>query len=267
MPSHPVPPATPPAAGAPLDAPETSISSSTGSGPLSLSGQVVLVTGGGRRVGRAICEELASAGARIVVHYHRSAAEAEALAARLGGDALGADLRSAAATESLFAAIARAHGRLDALVNSAAIFGRTPFAALTDAEWDEQLAANLTAPMRCTRGAVRLGARAVVNLVDIAAWQPWIGYSAYSVAKAGLLQLTRVLARELAPAVRVNAVAPGVVAFAEDLDEATRQRVLGRVPLGRSGEPADVARAVRFLLTEPFLSGVCLPVDGAQGLR
>ncbi|MFO0578530.1 MAG: SDR family oxidoreductase [Polyangia bacterium] len=262
MPSHRAPPAAPAPAAPPTDA-----DAATGPGPLSLAGQVVLVTGGGRRVGRAICEELAAAGARIVVHYHRSAVEAEALAARLGGEALGADLRSAAATEALFAAIATAHGRLDALVNSAAIFGRTPFATLTDAEWDEHLATNLTAPMRCTRSAVRLGARAIVNLVDIAAWQPWIGYGAYSVAKAGLLQLTRVLARELAPTVRVNAVAPGVVAFAEDLDEATRQRVLGRVPLGRSGEPADVARAVRFLLTEPFLSGVCLPVDGAQGLR
>lgn len=231
-----------------------------------LRGSIALITGGARRVGRAICEELARVGCRPIVHFHRSQEGAEELAARLDGIALGADLSSARETQALFREISTRCGRVDLLVNSAAIFKRTPFAAMTDADWDEHLATNLTAPMRCTRLAVGLGARAIVNLVDIAAWQPWREYSAYAVSKAGLLQLTRVLARELAP-VRVNAVAPGVVAFPDEMDDAERQRVLARIPLGRTGEPADVARAVRFLLTEPFLSGVCLPVDGAQGLR
>lgn len=231
-----------------------------------LRGSIALVTGGARRVGRAICEELARVGCTPIVHFHRSQEGAEELAARLGGIALGADLSSARETQALFREISTRCGRVDALVNSAAIFKRTPFAAMTDADWDEHLATNLTAPMRCTRLAVGLGARAIVNMVDIAAWQPWREYSAYAVSKAGLLQLTRVLARELAP-VRVNAVAPGVVTFPDEMDDAERQRVLARIPLGRTGEPADVARAVRFLLTEPFLSGVCLPVDGAQGLR
>jgi pteridine reductase len=133
-------------------------------------------------------------------------------------------------------------------------------------QWDDQLAVNLTAPQRCIRLAIERGATAIVNVVDIAAWQPWREFSAYCVSKAGLLHLTLVLARELAPAVRVNAVAPGTVLFGEDLDEAARARVLARIPMGRAGQPADVARAVRFLLTEPYLTGVCLPVDGGQGV-
>jgi pteridine reductase len=234
-----------------------------------LSGRVAVVTGGGKRVGRAICEELARAGARVAVHYHRSPSDAQALARRLGGGALavGADLRKTGDCVAMFQTIEARAGRIDLLVNNAAIFGRTPFHSLTDEAWDEQLAVNLTAPMRCMRLAVAAGATAIVNLVDIAAWQPWSEYAAYSVAKAGLLHLTRVLSRELAPTVRVNAVAPGTVLFPEDYDASARARVLARVPLGREGQPEDVARAVRFLLAEPYLTGVCLPVDGGQGLR
>lgn len=230
---------------------------------------MAVVTGGGKRVGRAICEELARAGARVAVHYHRSPSDAQALARRLGGGALavGADLRKTGDCVAMFQTIEARAGRIDLLVNNAAIFGRTPFHSLTDEAWDEQLAVNLTAPMRCMRLAVAAGATAIVNLVDIAAWQPWSEYAAYSVAKAGLLHLTRVLSRELAPTVRVNAVAPGTVLFPEDYDASARARVLARVPLGREGQPEDVARAVRFLLAEPYLTGVCLPVDGGQGLR
>jgi pteridine reductase len=121
--------------------------------------------------------------------------------------------------------------------------------------------------MRLMRAAVPAGATAIVNLVDIAAWQPWPNYLAYSTAKAGLLQLTRCLALELAPRVRVNAVAPGTVAFPEDWDETRRARQIARIPLGRSGELSDAARAVRFLLEQDYLTGVCLPVDGGSGLR
>lgn len=239
------------------------------SGPIALAGQVVLVTGGARRVGRAICLTLAEAGARVVVHHHRSESEARELAERLGGGALtvGADLRSAESTRAMFAQIREATGRLDGLVNNAAVFGRTPLRTLTDEEWDEQLLVNLTAPQRCIRHAVALGVRAVVNLVDIAAWQPWAEFSAYAVAKAGLLHLTKVLARELAPAVRVCAVAPGVALFADDAKQHERERVVARIPLGSAGTKEDVARAVRYLLTEPYLTGICIPVDGGQGLR
>jgi pteridine reductase len=241
--------------------------------PRRLVGQLVLVTGGAVRVGRAICEELAHAGAQLAIHYHQSAAAAESLAATLGQGAfaLPCDLRDAAATTALFAAVqARSpSGRIDALVNSAASFSRTPFASLTEQQWQSELALNLTAPQRCSRLAVEAGAHAIVNLVDIAAWQPWPEFSAYCVSKAGLLQLTRVLARELAPRVRVNAVAPGTVLLPDSADPqgSDASRLLARIPLGRIGDPSDVARAVRFLLTEPYLTGVCLPVDGGQGVR
>ena len=242
-------------------------------GPAALDGQVVLVTGGAVRVGRAICRELGRAGARVVVHHNRSADAATALAAELGGGALTvrADLRSADATAAMFRAITAQTGRIDALVNNAATFARTPLRTPSDDEWETawaaQIATNLTAPARCTRHAVAAGARAVVNLIDIAAWQPWREFAAYSAAKAGLLQLTRVLARELAPDVRVNAVAPGIALFPADYDAPSRARMRQRVPLGREGTPEDVARAVRFLLTEPYLTGTCLPVDGGAGLR
>lgn len=238
-------------------------------GGTELAGRLILVTGGGQRVGRTICEELGRAGARLAVHYHRSQSDAETLALRLGRGslALRADLRDTGETVAMFQRLEAMAGRLDMLVNNAAIFSRTPFHSLTDAAWDEQLAVNLTAPQRCIRLAVAAGATAVVNLVDIAAWQPWSEYSAYAVAKAGLLHLTRILARELAPTVRVNAVAPGTVLFPDNYDATAKARVLARVPLGRQGQPGDVARAVRFLLSESYLTGVCLPVDGGQGLR
>ena len=241
----------------------------TAGGGTELAGRLILVTGGAQRVGRSICEELARAGARLAVHYHRSQSDAEGLARHLGQGALavGADLRSTGQTVAMFQTLEARAGRIDMLVNNAAIFRRTPFHSLSEEAWDEHLAVNLTAPQRCIRLAVSAGATAVVNLVDIAAWQPWSEFSAYSVAKAGLLHLTRVLARELAPTVRVNAVAPGTVLFPDGYDLAAQRRVLARVPLGRQGQPHDVARAVRFLLSESYLTGVCLPVDGGQGLR
>jgi pteridine reductase len=121
--------------------------------------------------------------------------------------------------------------------------------------------------MRLCRAAVAAGATCLINIVDVGAWQPWPNYLAYSTSKAGLLHLTRCLALELAPRVRVNAVAPGTVAFPDDWDEERRARQLERIPLGRAGEPADVARAVRFLVENEYLTGVCLPVDGGSGLR
>lgn len=235
-----------------------------------LDGRLALVTGAARRLGRAIAQELSRAGAQVAIHCRRSVAEAEELAAALpGAFVLQADLLDPEQTAAMLrAAQERARsGRVDLLVNNAAGFQRTPFAALDEGAWAAMLDLNLTAPQRCLRLALPLGLRAAVNVVDVAAWQPWIGYAAYGVAKAGLLHLTRVLARELAPAVRVNAVAPGSVLFPEDYDEEARARALLRVPLGRAGSPEDVARAVRFLLAEPYLTGVCLPIDGGQGLR
>ena len=232
---------------------------------MSLSGKTALVTGGARRVGRAIVEELAGAGCRVVIHYNGSAADAEALARTLSGaTTVAADLRDRDAAPRLVAA---SGGALDILVNSAAGYARTPLATMTDDTWDDMLALNLAAPMRLMREASRAGASSIVNLVDVAAWQPWANWSAYATSKAALLHLSRCLAIELAPATRVNCVAPGTVIFPDDWDEARRAQQLEKVPLGRVGSPADVARAVRFLCEEPYLTGACIPVDGGSGLR
>jgi pteridine reductase len=238
---------------------------------MTFAGKLVLVTGGARRVGQAICRELAQGGAQVAIHCHRAKAEAQALCDELGGGAfvLSADLgQTDAAHALLHAAQAQsASGRVDFLVNNAAGFARTPFVTMTEAMWDEQINLNLNAPRRLIQHALPCGLSAVVNIVDVAAWQPWSEYAAYAVAKAGLLHLSRILASELAPAVRVNAVAPGTVLFPSDYDEATKNQILKRIPLGRQGSPEDVARAVSYLLGEPYLTSVCLPVDGGQGLR
>jgi len=232
---------------------------------MSLSGKTALVTGGARRVGRAIVEELARAGCRVVIHYNGSAADAEALARTLSGAiTVAADLRDRDAAPRLVAA---SGGALDILVNSAAGYARTPLSSLSDDAWNDMLALNLAAPMRLMREASRAGASSIVNLVDVAAWQPWANWSAYATSKAALLHLSRCLAIELAPATRVNCVAPGTVIFPDDWDEARRAQQLEKVPLGRVGSPADVARAVRFLCEEPYLTGACIPVDGGSGLR
>ena len=235
---------------------------------MDLSGKTALVTGGARRVGRAIVEELARAGARVAIHHHDSAREADELARTLDGAiVVSADLSDASSPARLVDEVTQRLGSIELLVNSAAGYRRTPLAELTDEHWDAMLALNLSAPMRLIRAAVPAGARAIVNILDVAAWQPWPNYLAYSTAKAGLWHLTRCLALELAPNVRVNAVAPGTVAFPDDWTAERRASQLARIPLARSGAPADVARAVRFLLTEDYLTGVCIPVDGGAGLR
>lgn len=236
--------------------------------PRSLTGQVVVVTGGARRVGQAICEALWSSGAHVVIHHHASHEAAKALGDRLGSRVTlaRADLRDRDQTRAMFADLATQLGRIDGLVNSAAVFEKTPLETLRDEAWDEILAVNLTAPRRCMQLAIEHGAQAIVNIVDLAALAPWRGYAAYGVAKAGLLQLTKIAAKELAGRVRVSAVAPGLVLLPDDVSAQERARLLAKLPNGQPGSPHDVARAVHYLLTEPFVTGVCLPIDGGQSL-
>lgn len=238
---------------------------------------VVLVTGAARRIGAAIARTLHAAGWRVLIHCRRSLAEGEALAAALNSQRAGsAAVIAAELTDfpALPAFAEQAHhrfGRLDALVNNASAYFATPFAELDEAGLESLLAANFKAPLLLTRACLpQFAPRAqVVNVLDTLARRARPGFIAYNCAKAALWAATETLAAELAPAVRVNAVAPGHVLWAEStqLDERQRTAELSRVPLRRLGDPVEIACAVRFLLSPEagYLNGAVLPVDG--GLR
>lgn len=241
-----------------------------------LTGRVALVTGGARRLGAAIVRELHGGGMRVLIHYRRSADAAASLLAELDaarpGDAelAAADLADPAAPAALVRAAVERFGRLDLLVNNASVFYPTPLSGLTRESWRETLAANLEAPVFLAQAAAPVLAEyggAIVNVTD-AGLVPAPGrYAAYVAAKAGLAALTGAFARELAPAVRVNAVAPGAILWPEpEPDAADKERVLASIPLGRLGAVADVARTVAWLAGEPYLTGVTLPVDGGRSV-
>jgi pteridine reductase len=242
---------------------------------LPLADQVVLVTGAARRVGAVIAAAFHAEGARVAVHYRQSRAQAEALVARLEGlrpgsaRAFAADLGDAAACAALPAAVVRAFGRLDVLVNNASTFYPTPVGAITPGQFDDLVGSNLRAPLFLTQAAApELARRAglVLNIADIHGLRPLRGHAVYSAAKAGLIMLTRSLARELGPAIRVNAVAPGPVLWPEQgVDAALRERIVERTALKRAGTPEDVARAAIFFATDaPFVTGEVLAVDGGR---
>jgi NAD(P)-dependent dehydrogenase (short-subunit alcohol dehydrogenase family) len=232
---------------------------------------VALVTGGAARLGRAIALELARAGADVAIGYRTSAraaratvAELEALGAR--AVALRADLARPAEASALVARAARALGRLDVLVNNAAVFSRTPFARVTPAQFDHVLAVNLRGAFFCAQAAARqMGSRGgrIVNLADVGAVRAWPAYLPYGISKAGVVMLTRGLAAALAPRIQVNAVAPGLILPPESMSPAALRRLRRRIPMGREGDPADVAAAVRFFATCPrYITGQVLFVDG-----
>ena len=240
--------------------------------PHELAGRVALVTGAGVRVGRAIAEELARGGAAVAVHFARSEQGARATVRAieaLGGRtrAFPADLRQDGMAGALVRAVVAWAGRLDVLVCSAAAFDRRPFEKIDATAWRDMLALNLEAPFRLAQAAaapLRKRRGVIVNILDVAAFQAWKGYAHYAAAKAGLAMLTRVLALELAPRVRVCAVAPGTVAFPSTYPANTRRRVVSKIPLGRVGTPADVARAVRFLCSASYVTGSVIAVDGGR---
>ena len=240
------------------------------------TGRVALVTGAGRRLGRAMALALAEDGADVLVHHHTSGSEAADVVSSIRGMgrravAVAADGRIEGDVERVFATLDDAFGRLDLLVNSASVFRRRPWPELEPPEWEDQLDTNLHAPFRFARHAApRLrasGAGLIVNLVDASGMRPWKHYLAHSVAKAGLIALTRGLARELAPDVRVNAICPGPVLWPEDYDARTKKAVLARVPLARAGNPEDVVRALRYLVAADYVTGDVLAVEGGRLLR
>ncbi len=233
---------------------------------------VALVTGGGIRVGRAVALGLAEDGYDLVVHYRSSKAGAAGVAraaARMGRrvHTVRADLSLEADAVRLARAAEEGFGRLDLLVNSASTFVAGDLLEVTADEWDAVLAVNLRAPfllVRETADLLRGAGGSVVNIVDLSALQPWTSHPAHSVSKAGLLHLTRVMARRLAPEVRVNAVAPGVVLPPEHFGEEEVERARERVPLGRIGVPGDVVEAVRFLAGADYVTGEVIVVDGGE---
>jgi pteridine reductase len=243
----------------------------------SLDGRTALITGGARRVGAAIARRLHAAGANVVLHYRDSAADADALAAQLNGArpksaaTVKAELLAPIAPRALVAAALDHFGALDLLVNNASSFFPVGIGAIEASHWEELMGSNLRAPLFIAQEAApKLAARrgAIVNIVDIHAERPLKGYPVYSVAKAGLAALTRALAVELAPDVRVNGVAPGAIAWPEDgqLDAAERQRILATTPLARIGTPEDIAQAVHFLACAPYVTGQVVAVDGGRSL-
>jgi pteridine reductase len=246
----------------------------------SMQGKVVLVTGGAKRVGAAICRRLHAAGANISVHYRSSAEEALALQAELNAKrnnsvmCVQADLLDLHDLPRMVNETVRHFGHLDGLVNNASSFYATTLAEVDEAHWTDLLGTNLKAPLflaQAAEGALRKSKGAIVNIVDIHAERPMQGHLLYSVAKAGLVALTKALAQELAPRVRVNAVAPGVIIWPEqgDWDDADRRKqIVAHTLLKREGEPDDIAKTVQFLLSSaPYITGQVIAVDGGRSIN
>jgi pteridine reductase len=244
-----------------------------------MDSKVVLVTGGARRVGAAIVRASHAAGARVIIHCHRSRDDAERLAAQLESGRPGSaaivqgDLSDTANLTAIVEAAAASFGRLDALVNNASSFHPTPLGQMALHEWESLFGSNLRAPAFLAKAAMphlRRTRGAIVNIVDIHAERPLAGFLAYSVAKSGLAGLTRALALELAPEIRVNGVSPGAILWPEDGDAfppAERERITMQTPLRRAGSPDDVAGAVKYLLFDaPFVTGQVLAVDGGRSI-
>jgi pteridine reductase len=242
-----------------------------------LAGTAALVTGAGRRLGQAIAVGLARAGCDVAVHYHGSADGAAATVRDIRAvtkgrraELLRADLSDAVAARGLADQAAKALGRLDIVINSAAIMVRQPVETVTPESWDATMDLNLRAAFFVSQGALPHLRRAkgkIVNLADVAGFEPWPAYVPHCVSKAGVVMLTKALARALAPDVTVNAVAPGPVLLPDEWDAPTRDHIRETTPLERLGTPADVVNAVRFLLENDFVTGTVLVVDGGRLIR
>lgn len=240
---------------------------------MELRGKVALITGGAHRVGKAITLMLASAGANVVINYHRSADEAqqtEKEARALGVEAISVacDVADWAAVDRMGAEIEARFGGVDVIVNSADLFERMNFPTADLGVWQRAKGVTLDGPFfvcnRLVEGMLARGGGAIVNIVDLSAWHPWRGYLAHSVTKAALMALTRQLAVELAPSIRVNAVALGPVLPPPGSTPQRAEKTAQRTLLGRWGQPDDVARAVRYLVEADYVTGDVVTVDGGE---
>ena len=230
--------------------------------------RTALVTGGAKRVGRAIVEKLAASGFSVAFTYLSSAAEAKELAGKIGGVAIRADLtKPEAAVEAIRGALS---GRIDVLVNNASLYERSPLGQANPDQMRRLMAIHYESPLLLAKAfaaQLRAARGHIINMVDLLAERPWPEYLAYCASKAALANLTLGLARELAPEVTVNAIAPGVVEWPDDYPEAERKKYLRRVPLGRAGTPADVANLLHFLVTDgSYVTGQIIRLDGGRSI-
>jgi pteridine reductase len=241
--------------------------------------KVVLITGGARRVGAAMCRMLHASGASIMLHYRSSGTEARALQAELNAaraDSVAlvqADLLNLALLPSVVTETVNRFGQLDVLVNNASSFFPTPVGEITEQAWEDLVGTNLKTPLFLSQAAaaqLRRSHGCIINIVDIHADRPTRSYAVYSAAKGGLMALTRALACDLAPEVRVNGISPGVILWPEDerwSDEVARQRIIHTTLLKRVGEPDDIARTARFLIFDaPYITGQVIAVDGGRSI-
>lgn len=245
-----------------------------------LQNKVVLITGGAKRVGATICRELHAHGANLMIHYNTSKQEAKALQAELNlqrADSVSiiqGNLLNMAVVSSLISETTKRFDKLDILINNASTYEPTDIGNINEENWHDLVGSNLKAPMFLAQAAaptLKKHHGCIINITDMHIENPKKGYVVYSVAKAGLVTLTKSLANELSPEVRVNAVAPGPVLWPENnpqFDEVYRQRVISQTLLKRVGEPTDVAKAVKFLAADaPFITGHVLTVDGGRSLN
>jgi pteridine reductase len=242
-----------------------------------LSGKVALITGGAKRLGNAIAHALHAEGAQLVIHYRSSQASAAALVAELNAlradsaIALSCDLLDTRALPELIAQTVRRFDRLDILVNNASSFYPTPMGSISEQQWDDLLGSNLKAPLFLAQAAapyLRATQGLILNMVDIHAQRPLPAYTVYSIAKAGLATLTKSLARELGPEIRVNAIAPGPVLWPEQqMSAELQQEIISKTALKRQGTPEDIARAALFFAKDaPYVTGQILAIDGGRSI-
>lgn len=242
---------------------------------MELGGRVALVTGAGRRVGRALAVGLGAQGMSVAVHYHASdagARETARLIEKAGGKAwcVAADLTQDDAPASLIADVVGRFDTIDVLVNSSAVMERTPLGEVSAGQWNAMMALNLRAPFLLAQAAAPHLTRsrgAIVNIADLAAFETWPAYIPHGISKAGIVYMTRALARTLAPNVRVNGIAPGAVLLPDQWNESDAAQLRASTPLGRLGSPDDVVAAMLYLLGADYVTGETLIVDGGRHVR
>ncbi len=246
--------------------------------PSSLAGKVALITGGAQRIGAETTRTLHRAGMDVLVHYRKSASEAQRLVDQLNAErqssasALACDLLSSREIERLVGHVREKTRRLDLLVNNASSFYPTPLSEATENQWNDLLGSNLKGPFFLSQGLIPLLRKtngSIVNLVDIHADRPRQDYAVYSIAKAGNAMMVKALARELGPDIRVNGVAPGAILWPEEeISAAAQETIISRTPLKRSGTPEDIARTVLFLARDAgYITGQIISVDGGRSVQ